>query len=91
MVLLLSVGEFFIAIRGTPSKPAPDAPLAASIAVLPFVNMSGDPGREIFSDGISEELLNELSNIAALRVRRPHVLVRVQGKKSRHHGRSPTC
>ncbi len=30
--------------------------------------MSGDPGREIFSDGISEELLNDLSDIASLRV-----------------------
>ena len=40
----------------------------ASIAVLPFDNMSGDPAREIFSDGISEELLNDLSDIASLRV-----------------------
>src|SRR5262249_6939527 len=40
----------------------------ASIAVLPFVNMSGDPKKEYFSDGISEELLNDLANIPALRV-----------------------
>ena len=40
----------------------------ASIAALPFVNMSGDPKKEYFSDGISEELLNDLANIPALRV-----------------------
>ena len=40
----------------------------ASIAVLPFVNMSNDPDQEYFSDGISEELLNLLAKIPDLRV-----------------------
>ncbi len=39
-----------------------------SIAVLPFVNMSSDKDQEYFSDGISEELLNQLSKIHELRV-----------------------
>ena len=39
-----------------------------SIAVLPFVNMSGDESNEYFSDGISEELLNLLAQIPELRV-----------------------
>ncbi|WOJ94824.1 tetratricopeptide repeat protein [Congregibacter variabilis] len=39
-----------------------------SIAVLPFVNLSSDPEQEFFSDGISEELLNVLAQIPALRV-----------------------
>ena len=39
-----------------------------SIAVLPFVNMSGDAGQEYFSDGISEELLNSLSRLNELQV-----------------------
>jgi TolB-like protein/Flp pilus assembly protein TadD len=39
-----------------------------SIVVLPFVNMSGDPDQEYFSDGISEELLNLLAKIRELRV-----------------------
>ena len=39
-----------------------------SIAVLPFVNMSSDGEQEYFSDGISEELLNLLARIPALRV-----------------------
>ena len=40
----------------------------ASIAVLPFVNMSDDEAQEYFSDGISEELLNVLSRVSGLRV-----------------------
>ncbi len=39
-----------------------------SIAVLPFVNMSSDKEQEYFSDGISEELINQLGKIPALRV-----------------------
>jgi TolB-like protein/Flp pilus assembly protein TadD len=39
-----------------------------SIAVLPFVNMSGDKDNEYFSDGISEEILNVLAQIPGLQV-----------------------
>jgi TolB-like protein len=41
---------------------------ARSIAVLPFVNMSGDPANEYFSDGISEEILNVLARVPDLSV-----------------------
>jgi adenylate cyclase len=39
-----------------------------SIAVLPFVNMSGDPDNEYFCDGLSEELLNVLAKVESLKV-----------------------
>ena len=40
----------------------------ASIAVLPFVNMSGDVENEYFSDGLSEELLNGLAKLQGMQV-----------------------
>jgi len=43
----------------------PDKP---SIAVLPFDNMSGDPDQEYFSDGISEDIITDLSKISGLHV-----------------------
>jgi TolB-like protein/Tfp pilus assembly protein PilF len=53
----------------TPAAPsAPAIPTDASIAVLPFVNMSGNPADEYFSDGLAEELLNSLTRIEGLKV-----------------------
>jgi TolB-like protein/Flp pilus assembly protein TadD len=56
----------------TPEEPVVEAPTptaeANSIAVLPFVNMSGDPENEYFADGLTEELLNVLAKMEGLRV-----------------------
>jgi adenylate cyclase len=52
----------------TPSRAAAPEPPAASVCVLPFVNMSGDPEQEYFSDGLSEELLNQLAQMKGLKV-----------------------
>jgi TolB-like protein/DNA-binding winged helix-turn-helix (wHTH) protein/Tfp pilus assembly protein PilF len=58
---------------GLPANVAPTRAIAFSppphsIAVLPFVNMSGDKEQDYFSDGLSEELLNDLSRINELQV-----------------------
>ena len=47
-----------------PEKPKPKF----SICVLPFLNMSGDPEQEYFSDGITEDILTDLSKISALSI-----------------------
>ena len=48
-----------------PAEPivASSEPVRASVAVLPFVNMSGNPENEYFSDGVAEEILNLLERI----------------------------
>jgi TolB-like protein len=47
----------------SPSRPALPLPDRPAIAVLPFVNMSGDPEQEYFSDGISEDIITALSKL----------------------------
>ena len=50
-----------------PEKPR-SAQKETSVCVLPFVNMSGEPEQEYFSDGISEDIITDLSNVSALSV-----------------------
>ena len=64
---------WLVALRLAPDRPAPGkgqpfAPPPHSVAVLPFSNLSGDPGQEYFSDGVSEELIGSLSRMRQLRV-----------------------
>ena len=52
-----------VASVGSMALPLPDKP---SIAVLPFDNLSGDPEQDYFSDGITEDLIVDLSKISGL-------------------------
>ncbi len=76
ITIILSIALGFMLVDKFMLQPedaveAPEAVVAdikPSIAVLPFVNMSGDTDNEYFSDGLSEELLNLLAKIPALHV-----------------------
>ncbi|MDX1488289.1 MAG: haloacid dehalogenase type II, partial [Acidiferrobacterales bacterium] len=50
----------------TPGQPSLELPDKPSIAVLPFTNVSGDPDQDYFSDGISEDIITELSRLPEL-------------------------
>ena len=53
---------------GSTATAAAAAPRKHSICVLPFANMSGDAEQEYFSDGISEDIITDLSKVSALAV-----------------------
>jgi len=65
-IVAIVIGGWWLWPRQAGAPPEP----VASIAVLPFTNLSGDPAKEYFSDGFSEELLNDLSR-AGMAIRRP--------------------
>jgi TolB-like protein/DNA-binding winged helix-turn-helix (wHTH) protein len=60
----LNLGGAGTLVRAAWAKP----PQIHSIAVLPLKNLSGDPSQEYFADGMTEELITELSGISALKI-----------------------
>src|SRR5215813_7214261 len=66
--------------EGTEVKPALLIPDKPSIAVLPFVNMSDDPEQEYFSDGITEDIITDLSKVSTLNVLSRNTTFTFKGK-----------
>ena len=62
LVAIIFYGIFYFVLHQKTELPD------KSIAVLPFENLSGDPGQEYFSDGIAEEILNALIQLEDLKV-----------------------
>ena len=67
------------------ARPSSDGAASAgqerpSIAVLPFVNMSGDPEQEYFSDGITEDIITDLSKVSGLFVVARNTVFTYKGK-----------
>jgi adenylate cyclase len=72
------------AARMAPSASSPRAKTEASrklsVCVLPFANMSGDAEQEYFSDGISEDIITDLSKVSALSVTARNTAFQFKGK-----------
>ncbi|NIR50577.1 MAG: protein kinase [Phycisphaerae bacterium] len=63
------------------SKDKKKEKITPSVAVLPFVNIGGDPENEYFSDGLAEELINALTNVKGLQVAARTSSFRFRGKE----------
>src|SRR5207302_4739792 len=53
-----------------------------SVAVMPFVNVNNDPNTEYLSDGISDSIINSLSQLPALKVMSLNAVLRYKGKQT---------
>lgn len=78
LLILVTLGTLIIAfayfatrhyfVRGNASMAASSGANIRSIAVLPLENLSGDPAQDYFADGMTEELISNLTQIRALKV-----------------------
>jgi TolB-like protein/class 3 adenylate cyclase/tetratricopeptide (TPR) repeat protein len=66
--------------RGHKTEAGPPSSESHSIAVLPFVNMSSDPEQEYFADGITEDIITDLSRWRTLSVTSRNSTFRFKGK-----------
>src|SRR5215471_4857176 len=75
LAALLSVAAWFTFFRA-------EGEVIDSLAVLPFVNTSGDPSTEYLSDGIAESLINNLAQLRGLRVTARNTTFRYKGNEA---------
>jgi len=67
--VVASLADLTTGVGAGGRTPAPEAKARrTTVCVLPFANMSGDPEQEYFSDGITEDIITDLSKVSALGV-----------------------
>jgi TolB-like protein/DNA-binding winged helix-turn-helix (wHTH) protein len=67
LALLLAASAWWVLQRNGAASTT-SAQQSAAVAVLPFVNLTGDPTREYLGDGMAEELINTLAKVPGLKV-----------------------
>ena len=68
VILLAAVVAILPRLRRWQERPATQLPRYEALAVLPLVDLSGDPAREYFADGMTEELITQLGKLTTARV-----------------------
>jgi len=68
LLALLSLAAAIVYLKYNERNPAPQPCVHASIAVLPFANLSGDPAQDYFSDGTTEDIIAALGRFSDLSV-----------------------
>jgi adenylate cyclase len=73
----LPINGAALTVAGTAARSRTDKP---SVAILPFANMSNDPEQEFFSDGMTEDIITDLSNVSGLFVLSRNTVFTYKGK-----------
>jgi len=68
VVGVLALLAYYVLNEVSRKKESPVATKTRKIAVLPFINLSGDPDNEYFSDGITEDIIIHISKISDIKV-----------------------
>src|SRR5262249_17455511 len=81
LVLTIGITALTYFTRGKTSTTRTNSETIHSIAVLPFKNIAQDPNAEYLSDGITESLINRLSQLSGLKVMSSSAVFRSKGKE----------
>jgi TolB-like protein/Tfp pilus assembly protein PilF len=81
VLLVLAIAGSVYLWRRREASTAGDAPTIASIAVLPFTNVNADPDTEFLSDGITDNIIDRLSQLSGLKVMAHTAVFRYKGRE----------
>jgi TolB-like protein/Tfp pilus assembly protein PilF len=82
VLLLALVAILFFALRQRGVRRSRNLQQFEALAVLPLVNLSGDPAREYFADGMTEELITQLGKVTSARVISRQSIMQFKGAKT---------